>query len=819
MMFRELLKDRKEGSRNGEKTTPSFMLRLVRQKRGGGFALGSYLSFARGETAVSPWMATYPFGLVVRMVAALRNFAFDHGLIRSEETPLPVISVGNITLGGTNKTPFVEMLCRMLQEAGISPGIVSRGYGGRTVDPVVITADSLSPSDSGDFRDTLSSLRDLVGDEPLLLASRLPGVPVAVSKDRLRDVEVLSRNGVELIVADDAFQHRRMGRDADIVLIDACCPFGNGWTVPAGILREMPAVLSRASLVVITKSDQVEPEKLVRLVGDVVRFVPEEKLFFSRISLHTWRRWNGGWKGESPKGPSRVLAFSAIGSPESFRRSLERGGTAVLREHRFKDHYRYRPEDMRALEESMASCGADCMVCTEKDVYNLPPEWRPSHDVLVPFISTVLDDEARFQQCLLKALRPRMVVASNGYGEDSMGALLARKLVERFPSASVSAFPIVGRGEHYLKEGVPVDTDPSDSPSGGVIKYRFADLWKDLRSGLLRSIARQMGSWKRLRGKIRTPLCVGDVYLLLHALWGQGQLPVLVATAKTVYLSGHWRLERFILKHRSRIAWTRDRETASELIRSGAPARFDGNPIMDLTCDNTIEPVSWGRDDAPRILLLPGSRRRAYDDLRLLLNAVEHMQELLTEGTSYLMVVAPTLDLEKLLEACEGWSLCSDASLEEHLPGSKGIRKASCEISLFFGPLAAVAGRAHLLVGLGGTANQVCAGMGVPVVSIEEKGKFVQKKLLGGSEVLVPPEPEALAEAAVRILADEDLRRRMAAEGRERLGGPGALDRVVEYAALRMGWDLRVRLYERLAGQWNGESPSERISKQEMMFQ
>jgi len=766
-----------------------------------GAALGSYLSFARGETTLSPWVLVYPFGLVAKSVVAVRNFAFDHGLIRSEEPPLPVVSVGNITLGGTNKTPFVEMLCRMFQEAGIEPGIISRGYGGKTVDPVVITAETISSETAGER--TLSGFRDLVGDEPLLLASRLPGVPVAVSKDRLRDVDVLSGRKVQLFVADDAFQHRRMSRDADIVLVDACCPFGNGWIAPAGILREPPSVLSRASAVVVTRSDQVEPDRLERLIAEISRFVSRERLFFSRISLHTWRRWNGGWKGSDSGRPSSALAFSAIGSPESFRRSLENGGVGILREHRFKDHYRYRLEDMTALEASMEECGASCMVCTEKDVYNLPQDWTSSRDILVPFISTVLDDEERFRRCLLEALRPRLVVASNGYGEDSMGVLLARKLAERFPSASVSAFPIVGRGEHYIKEGIPIDSVPSDSPSDGVIKYRFADLWKDLRSGLLRSIARQMGAWKLLRGRIRTPLCVGDVYLLLHALWGQGQLPVLIATAKTVYLSGHWRLERFLIKHRSRMAWTRDRDTAEELLRSGVLARFDGNPIMDITCDNTIEPVLWGSENNPRILLLPGSRRRAYDDLCLLLQAVEEMHALLPSGASYMMVVAPTLDRRRLLEACERvpaseegpW--CSFGGKSE-----PGVRKGTCSISFFFGPLPAVAGRAHVLVGLGGTANQVCAGMGVPVVSIEEKGKFVQKKLLGDSEVLVPPEPRALAEAAVRILSDEDLRMRMAAEGVARLGGPGALDKVVEYAASKMGWDLRVRMYETLASRW-----------------
>ena len=756
--------------------------------------LKSYLAFARGERKLSPWLVTWPFGQVARSVIALRNIAFDHGLVPSVETTLPVVSVGNITLGGTNKTPFVEMLCRMLQEAGVSVGIVSRGYGGATLEPVVITSGLLEQNGG----EGSPRLRELVGDEPLLLASRLPGVPVAVSKDRLRDVDALSgfRNGgkeVDLIVADDAFQHRRMGRDADIVLVDACCPFGNGWIAPAGILRESPAVLSRASIVVITKSDQVSGQALQALEEEIGRYVPRENLFLSRLSLIGWRGWNGAWKETGTKIPPSVLAFSAIGSPESFRRSLEQQGVAVLREHRFKDHHRYRSEDMEELESSFSKSGAAAMACTEKDVYNLPPGWRPSGDILVPLVSTVLEGELRFRQRLLEVLRPRIVVASNGYGEDSIGALLARKVRARFPGAAVSAFPIVGKGEHYAREGIPVDSAPSDSPSGGVIKYRISDLWKDLRSGLLRSIVLQMRSWRRLRGRIRTPLCVGDVYLLLHALWGQGQLPLLVATAKTVYLSGHWRLERFLIKHRSRITWTRDRDTAEELRLSGAVARFDGNPIMDLTCDNTIEAVSWGKAGLSHVLLLPGSRRRAYGDMRLLLEAVEVLQERIQ--CSYLMVVAPTLDIPELLASCEGWSSFGGGEV-------LGIRKGKCEIPFFFGALSAVAGSADLLIGLGGTANQVCAGMGVPVVSIEEKGKFVQKKLLGESELLVPPVAEDLAEGAFRILNDRDLHKRMAMEGKERLGGPGALDRVVEYAAACMGWERRSRIFGALLGMW-----------------
>ncbi len=115
-------------------------------------------------------MVTYPFGVIARTVVSMRNFAFDHGLVSSVEPVIPVISVGNITLGGTNKTPFVEMLCRMLREAGIPVGIISRGYGGTTIDPVVISPGHDRRRGRG-VRFRTASLREIVGDEPLLLAS------------------------------------------------------------------------------------------------------------------------------------------------------------------------------------------------------------------------------------------------------------------------------------------------------------------------------------------------------------------------------------------------------------------------------------------------------------------------------------------------------------------------------------------------------------------------------------------------------------------------------------------------------------------------
>ena len=182
-----------------------------------------------------------------------------------------------------------------------------------------------------------------------------------------------------------------------------------------------------------------------------------------------------------------VVAFSAIGSPESFRRTLDQAGLRVLREQRFKDHHRFDLRDMERLAALKEELGARYLVCTEKDVYNLPKEPLIS-PLLVPIISTVIDEEDRFWSIVAEKLRPRLVVASNGYGEDAMGALLAQKVKKRFPCAYVTSFPIVGKGEQYENAGISVDSVPSESPSGGVIKYHISDLLKDLKSGLVRHI-------------------------------------------------------------------------------------------------------------------------------------------------------------------------------------------------------------------------------------------------------------------------------------------------------------------------------------------
>ena len=770
--------------------------------------LQSFLAHARGEEAFVGWHLLAPLGWAVGAWARWRNRGFDHGWWLSEEPLLPVVSVGNLTLGGTNKTPFVAMLVETLVQAGLAPGVVSRGYGGRTRTPLLVEGGR------GD--------RALTGDEPLLLSAQLRPCPVCVAADRRQGVALLAQRGCDVVVADDAFQHRRMGRDVDVVLVDAACPWGNGRYFPAGLLREGVEGLVRSHAVVLTKVDQVLPEVLEDLERCLKSIVPAERIFRSRLAFGGWfRARDGGWEPDGPDFSGGVLAFSAIGSPESFRRLLERQGVRLRGERIFRDHHPYSPEDVMALERLARTLGVRSLVCTEKDVYNLPlspggspfcPDDKPppQEDLSVwfPRVRTVLDDPGRFWKTLGQGLVPRMVVASNGFGEDAMGSLLADKLRRRFPGGRVEAFSLVGRGQAYAERKIPVLSPPAETPSGGVVKYSWGDFWRDLRSGLLGQVRGQLRAWEDYRGRARTVLCVGDVYLLLHTLWGQGQAPLLVATAKSELLGGHWHLERLVLRHRCRMVWTRDGATAEELRRHGVPAAFCGNPIMDLAEEDIQKiPLSGdnirgpgGKGAPPRVLLLPGSRGRAYDDLALLLDAAVKIWE--RQAVSFLLVLAPTLERGRFAEAAlrRGWRLEGETLL-----GPSGLR-----VRVTADPVARGAKGAQVVLGLGGTANQVCAGLGVPVVSVLEKGKLVQKKLLGEAEVLVPPEADALAQEVDALLRDEARRCAMGRAGARALGGGGALDAVVSHVASVLGWEGRCAVAERLnafLASWGPETP------------
>jgi tetraacyldisaccharide 4'-kinase len=725
-------------------------------------------------------------GALIRPFINARNAFYDRGIFCSIDPPLPVISVGNLCSGGTNKTPMVDMLARKFIEYGLSVGIVSRGYSGRVKFPMLVGQGGVS------------SDRSLTGDEPLMLAARLPEARVVVSRDRFEGVCYLRGLGTDVVVADDAFQHRHMGRDLDIVLIDATCPFGNGKLFPAGILREHVNALMRAGIVILTKAEQAG-NAVEGIRERISEWISGEAVFTARVVVESWIEIPGsGFSDYAPKYDTnaprgKFISFSAIGNPQSFCGSLASMGIEVLKNCSYRDHHRFTWGDIDSLERLASDLGATAFICTEKDLQNMPPNPFLLYPLYVPRIKVSVDDEEKFWKTVTQKMRPEFVVASNGYGEDAIGSLLASRLKERFPEAGVSAFSLVGSGTEYRDKGIAVVSPVSEMPSAGIVKYSFKALMGDFKHGLLKVMRKQVDAWRKQRKKFRTPICVGDVYLVLHTLWGQGMLPLFVATAKSVKLRGHWMVERALMRRRALRVWTRDAETAQDLGRSGIDAVFCGNPIMDLAVASDIGEEPWKGMERPHVMLLPGSRPRAYRDASVLLDSVKLLSEKM--HCRFIMVLAPTLDMRKIISE-SGY----------HLSGKDSIAVGSAKVGLYTGPIASVAYGADLLIGLGGTANQVSAGMGVPVLSVIERGKLVQKKLLRDSEVLVPPNAAALAEEALAILGDPQRRIVMSRAGIRLMGGAGALDDVVKYAADELGWGARCDLFAVLSKIWGNEN-------------
>jgi len=302
---------------------------------------------------------------VLRLAAALhalatraRTTAFDRGLKGVRRLPVPCISVGNISVGGTGKTPLVAWIVEECAALGARPAVVSRGYGGTSRGPVRVTP-------GGDF-----AAARRYGDEPALLAARYPHLPVVVGRDRYAaGLFAANAAGATIVVADDAFQHRRLARDLDIVVLDASRGLGNGRQLPAGPLREAPASLGRAGFVVLNRvGAAADLEGLRRLVATLA---PRASFAEADLVFAGWRDACNGAPAELPPGAG-VYAFSGIANPGSFRRTLESRGLRIAGWEVFRDHHVYLPGEIRRLQRSVAASGAIAAVTTAKDAVRIP---------------------------------------------------------------------------------------------------------------------------------------------------------------------------------------------------------------------------------------------------------------------------------------------------------------------------------------------------------------------------------------------------------------------------------------------------------------
>ena len=279
-------------------------------------------------------------------------------LRRARRLDVPVISVGNLSMGGTGKTPCVLRLAELLRERGRKPGILTRGYGRGSPRKQLALAAGASVNAGHS------------GDEPQIFV-RSGLAPVGVGSDRFQTGQLLLRQfGVDTLLMDDGFQHARLARDVDLVLIDALEPFGRGGVFPLGRLREPLEGLSRAGIVLITRSEFFD---LADAVERVVRqWNPGAPIFRAGVQPQAWVDHRSGLR-YSPEGQpfERAGAICGLGNPQSFRHTLEQMGVAPVDWVEFEDHHRYRPEELRCVAHQFAARGATAIATTEKDAINL----------------------------------------------------------------------------------------------------------------------------------------------------------------------------------------------------------------------------------------------------------------------------------------------------------------------------------------------------------------------------------------------------------------------------------------------------------------
>ncbi len=320
---------------------------------------------------------------IYTLAVTLRNRRFDRIGPRSRP-PVPVISVGNITVGGTGKTPFVIELVSRLQRLGRKPAVVARGYGAAPGEP---------------------------GDEERLIHDHCPNVVYVGNSDRGRAAAIAcERLGADAIVLDDAFQHRQIARDLDIVLIDATCPFGYGHVLPRGLLREPVAGLRRADVIALTRCDQVSADRLSEIEKQVGGMIGDAPVLKCRHRVTSIARLTG----EPLEGPPhevlagrRAVLFAGIARPEAFVRTVEGLGIEVVGRRWWPDHHHYRLEDLRTLLDGTGCPPHDVLLTTDKDgvklsrLHGLDPAKILVVKVAIDFVG---DDGTMLQSILTRTL-------------------------------------------------------------------------------------------------------------------------------------------------------------------------------------------------------------------------------------------------------------------------------------------------------------------------------------------------------------------------------------------------------------------------------
>ncbi len=311
---------------------------------------------------------------IYRLIWVIRKWLYSSGVFKTRKLPYPVICVGNLTTGGTGKTPAVIAITRIINNMGNNPpipplekggkggfrvAILSRGYKRKSKVPVLLVSDGK----------TILTTPEAAGDEPYLMASSLKNVPVVVGADRYKSgIYSAEHTGANIFILDDGYQHLQLHRDINILLIDASNPYGNGHLLPKGILREPLNGISRADCVIVTRANEGEKSTIESLVRKHSHDAP---VFYASYKAADITDPDGKSYGVNAIKGKMVFIFSGIANPKSFRRSIENIGGKVVGEISYTDHYWYKSDDLRKIMKEASAVSADAVVTTAKDAVRL----------------------------------------------------------------------------------------------------------------------------------------------------------------------------------------------------------------------------------------------------------------------------------------------------------------------------------------------------------------------------------------------------------------------------------------------------------------
>ncbi len=362
-----------------------------------------FLRFCMGFAAAG-------YSLIVR----LRNFLYSKGWLKTHRVNAVVFSIGNITTGGTGKTPLVIWLCNLLQQKEISCAILTRGY---------------------KARETRDERRGTKIDEPAIFAENCPQAKVIVNPDRIAGaVEAIDKFGAKVLIMDDGFQHRRLARDLDIVTVDATLPFGYGKLLPAGLLREPVTAIKRAKAVIITRCNQITKDKLSEIEQRLQRanpnlviarsihapvcvkytepsVIPAKAGIRNNYDLDSCLRRND--KLETLKS-KKIFAFCGIGNPDAFLATIKELGCEMVGSKVFNDHHHYTESDISDIYKQAERLKADLILTTQKDWSSMRYEIRDTrYEVSFAYLAI----ELRFLS-----------------GEDKLKGLIEKTLADKIPA-------------------------------------------------------------------------------------------------------------------------------------------------------------------------------------------------------------------------------------------------------------------------------------------------------------------------------------------------------------------------------------------------